>query len=87
MDTERYSKCHVCENTSLTYRWFECENGTRHIRVDCPECKRFLGYAPQLQIFVNLADKNPDVLISNKKTRAQKQEEPVAHLEKLDLFA
>ena len=51
--------CKICGLTeeSLRYSIQVFSNETKHIRVECPECRRFVQYAPRRPKYLRLAMK------------------------------
>lgn len=48
--------CPRCGSHELKFCWQTFINGTRHIRVTCVRCHRFIKYAPQTAINIGRAD-------------------------------
>jgi hypothetical protein len=48
--------CPACGSGDFRFAWQEFANGTRHIRMTCRACGRFIKYQPQLPWAVAEAD-------------------------------
>ncbi len=49
-------QCARCGSTEVSFRWQTFANGTRHIRVTCRRCCRFIKYAGQTRASVKRAN-------------------------------
>jgi hypothetical protein len=52
-------RCPDCRSAAeLRYSWLEDSAGRRRIRVECSSCRRWLGFAAEIEPFISLADQS-----------------------------
>jgi hypothetical protein len=59
MDATCPEPCKTCGALPLLLAWQYFRNGTRHIRGDCPACRRFSHYVTQTPAATRGADARP----------------------------
>jgi endogenous inhibitor of DNA gyrase (YacG/DUF329 family) len=42
---------------SLIFEWVKISDGRRQIKVSCPDCNRWIKWAPQVEPYITYADR------------------------------